>query len=431
MAISARLANLLGRLKKPVDNRRGIALIMAVSAVSLLIFIAMEVMYDSNVEFIVNNQTLNGLKSYYAAKAGLDISLLRIKIYQTAKQKLGDKAAQIPYLEQIWQFPLIWPMEIPKELSGTDQGEIKDLTKESLMDATFRTDIEDEGSKIDLNDLVSPSKTLVESTKKQLLQIFESEKRDNQDFNSRFSGYKFSELVNWIADWMSSKRDSFNGGDKVTRYRDYENDEFPPNRGFRTLRELRLVAGMNDEFYDLLAPRVTIYGLKGINPNSASKEVLMTLDSGITAEVADKILEHIKSPEGGPFKGGKEGIDAFWQFVTGPAGARLEQKPEDIPIVMDSMVSFRVTSTGLYAGASRRIQVIVMDLNQSAQRTSTFVKQDKEKENPGQAKNESPPPPNPNPLLGGNPVPTQGPGSKNQNEPLPKGPPRIVYWSEK
>lgn len=414
---------ILQRLKTPISNTKGIALIMAVSAVSLLIYIAMEVMYDSNVEYLVNSQALSGLKAYYAAKAGMDISLLRIKIYQTVKQKMGSNASQIPFLEQIWRFPLVWPLEISEGTSSIEKDEVKKAVKESLMDATFRTDIEDEGSKIDINDLASPSKTLSEITKKQVLQIFESEKRDNPDFNTKYSSYRFPELVNYISDWMSSKREGLNGGEKSAPYRDYKADGFPPNRGFRTLRELRLVPGMSDELYDLMESRVTIYGLKGINPNSASKEVLMTLDPGITAEVAKKIQERINDPNFGPFKGGDEGIKTFWDFVTGPAGARLEQDPKTIPIVMDSMVSFRINSTGVYSGTARKITAIVLDLNQSAQRTSDLVKKDK--------KDEKPPDKPPPETLGpdGRPRPPGAP-AQAKPEPLPKGPPRIVYWSE-
>jgi general secretion pathway protein K len=419
---------LLQRLRTPISNTKGIALIMAVSAVSLLIYIAMEVMYDSNVEYIVNSQSLSGLKAYYAAKAGMDISLLRIKIYQTVKQKMGSNASQIPYLEQIWRFPLVWPLEISEGTSSIEKDEANKAVKESLMDATFRTDIEDEGSKIDLNDLASSSKTLAEITKKQVLQIFESEKRDNPDFNTKYSSYRFPELVNYISDWMSSKREGLNGGEKSAPYRDYKADGFPPNRGFRTVRELRLVPGMSDELYDLMEPRVTIYGLKGINPNSASKEVLMTLDPGITAEVAKKIQDRVNdSDQGGPFKGGEEGISAFWAFVTGPAGARLEQDPKTIPIVMDSMVSFKISSTGLFSGTARKITAIVLDLNQSAQRTSDLLKKDKKDEKPPDPAEKKPPPP----ALGpdGRPLPPGAP-AQAKTEPIPKGPPRIVYWSE-
>ncbi len=414
---------LRNRLRQPIQNQRGIALIMAVSAVGLLIYIAMEVMYDSNVEYVVNSQSLNGLKAYYAAKAGMDISLLRVKIYQTVKQKLGANASQIPFLEQIWQFPLVWPLEIPEGVTSMEKDEVNQAAKESFLDATFRTDIEDAGSKIDLNDLVSSSKTIREITHKQILQIFENKKRDDGEFQAKYASYRFPELVNYIADWMSPQRQSLNGGDKVAPYRDYKAEGFPPNRGFRTVAELRLVPGMLDELYEILEPRVTIYGLKGINPNTASKEVLMTLDPGITAEVAAKIIERIQDPALGPFKGGEEGIRQFWDFVTGQAGARLEQDPKNIPIVMDAMVSFKITSSGIFAGTVRKITAIVMDLNQSAQRTSDLLK----KENPEQKPETEKSTADKGATAG---VPPKSPGSQKQNDPLPKGPPRIVYWFE-
>ena len=400
-----------------MNNKKGIALIMAVSTLALLITIAMEVMYDSNVEYLVNSQAMNRMKAYYAAKAGIDISLLRIKIFQQINQKMGKNAAQIPFLDQIWKFPLVWPVDIPDNVSSIEKDDVKKAIKSSIMDATFRTDIEDEGSKFDINDLASASKTLNTAMQKQILQIFETELKENDEFRNKYSSFKFAELVGSIADWMSSKKSSVNGGDKSAPYQVYKTKGFPPNRGFRTLQELRLVNGMTDEFYSLLEPKITIYGLKGINPNNASKEVLMALDPGITAEIAKKIIEHIQDPKKGPFKGGADGIQAFWDFVTKELGARLEQDTKNIPIVLDTMVSFKISSTGIFANTSQKITAIVMDLNLSAQRTSDYIKKDKEDPNAAA--------PAPAPT-----DPAKGLGSQKQNDPLPKGPPRIVYWAE-
>ena len=55
---------------------------------------------------------------------------------------------------------------------------------------------------------------------------------------------------------------------------------------------------MKDEFYDLLEPRVTIYGMKGINPNLANKEVLKSLDPGMTDEAIAAIARTMPEMSG-------------------------------------------------------------------------------------------------------------------------------------
>ena len=387
---------------------------VAIACVMLIMYFAMEVSYDSNVEYLVNSQGLNRVKAYYAAKSGMQLSLLRIKIYQQAQAKLGSMlGANNPMLDQIWQFPFAWPIPIPPEMNAVDKDAFKKLTKESSMDASYFVTIEDEGSKIDINDLNSASKTLQDITKTQLLNIFAQKKKEDEDFNRRNSNVRFDELVNSIADWMSTKSASLNGGDKRAHYaelnHDSQGDNYPPNRAFRSLAELHFVPGMTDEFYDLLLPRVTIYGMKGINPNIATAEVLKSLDPGMTEEVVKAIIKRRESSdEGGPFKKAEE----FWTFVE-QKGARLEGKTDQIPLIFDSMFNFKIRSTGEFSGAAREITAIVMDFNKTAAKIKSYTDKDKAASNPGGANQKQ-----------------QSPGN-NAQSPLPSGPPRIVYWNER
>lgn len=412
----------LGRnLKAPLNNKRGVALMVAIACLMLIMYFAVEVSYDSNVEYIVNSQGLNRIKAYYAAKSGVQLSLLRIKIYQQAQNKLGAQLGNSPLLDKIWQFPFAWPLPIPDELSAVDKDNFKKIFKESAMDAAYMVTIEDEGSKIDLNDLNSPAKSLQESTKKQLINVFEQKKKDDEVFAREYSNVRFEELVNNIADWMSAKSQSFNGGDKRANYaklnQDSQTDYYPPNRNFRTLSELHLVPGMTDDFYNLLEPRVTIYGMKGINPNLATKDVLKSLDPAMTDEVVAAVIKRRETEaEGGPFKcdqGG--GSSDFWDFVT-QRGVRPAGDPNEIPLTCDTVINFKIRSTGEFASATREITAIVMDLNRTATKIKTFVDKDKKSEG------ETPP------ASGGGSSTTKKTPVK---DPIPKGPPRIVFWNER
>ena len=409
----------LGRqAKAPLNNQRGIALMMAMACIMLILYFAMEVSYDSNVEYIVNSQNLNRVKAYYAAKSGMQLSLLRIKIYQQASTKfasmLGSNSA---LLQEIWRFPFAWPLPIPPELNAVDKESFTDATKESMMDASYLVTIEDEGSKIDLNDLNSPSKALRESTKNQLLGIFQQKIKEDEVFARAYGQTRFDELINSIQDWMTPRATSGNGGSKQALYNQVnqaaQTDYYPPNRAFRTLGELHMIPGMIDVFYELLEPRVTIYGMKGINPNLATKEVLKSLDVGMTDEVVAEVIKRRDDTNlGGPYKDAAD----FWTFVQ-QKGARLEGKTEEVPLIFESATNFKIRSTGEFAGATREIIAMVMDLNKTATKVKAMVDKEKAAANPGAS-----PSPSPSPSPGG--------GAKTPTAPT-KGPPRIVYWNER
>lgn len=403
---------------KRLRSNRGIAIITAILALAFLTYLATEVTYDATVEYAVNSQGLKRLKAYYAARAGVEVSLLRIKAYQQAAQQLGAEAAASPMVNLIWQFPLQWPLVLPDanvNLSLSDKEALNESKEGTFFDATFDTQISDEGSKIDLNDLVSPSRILKENARRQLLNVFLQEIESNRRFEAKYRNYRFEELINQIADFMSSQRMSLNGGDKMAAYSNTEYQGYPPNRNFRTLSELRVLPLMEEDFFRLLENRVTIFGLKGINPNTATKEVLMSLDVGITAEIADRLIQRRNTQaEGGPYRNPQD----FWTSVQA-FGARLNANPDEIPIVTEPLNSFRIKSTGVYGNVRAQIEVIVVDFDRVATRVADFVK----KENPPSPGSPGPGP-NPAPQPPAQPPGAAQPGGQRQ------GPPRIVYWFE-
>lgn len=407
-------------LLRPLNNNRGVAMMIAVAALMVIMFFAMEVSYDSNVEYLVNAQGMNRLKAYYAAKSGLQISLLRIKIYQQVESQFGAQLGNSAMLEQIWKFPFAWPLPIPDELSAVDKDNFKKIFSESSLDAAYVTTIEDEGSKIDLNDLISPSKTLRDNTRQQLINIFNQKKLNDEAFAREHGNVNFEELVNRIYDWMSPKSVSLNGGDKRSEYADLNQDAdnyYPPNRAFRTMAELHMVPGMTDDFYDLLRPRVTIYGMKGINPNLASQEVLKSLDPEMTDKAVAEIIKRRESQdEGGPFKCDADGgSEDFWNFVQ-TWGVRPRADTSQVQLTCDPVMSFKITSIGEFAGSVREITAIVMDLKKTANKVKAMVAKEKEKDST---------PPSQDPAKDKNPAATKA------KENIPKGPPRIVLWNER
>ncbi len=419
------MRKILARLKyNPLSgkaHKKGVALILAVTSLLFMVYIAKEVSRDSLNEYVVNSQELNRLKAYYAARNGMDIALLRIKMFQQAS-RLPLPPAVATQIDQIWKFPFAWPLPAPPELNSVARDSMNKMMKESLMDASYTHTIEDEGSKIDVNDLISPSKTLQQLTKKQLLTLFSQKIEADEVFRQNYQNFSFEDLINRMTDWMSDKNTSASGGGKNGFFSEL-GAGYPPNRGFRTLEEIRLVPGMTEEFFNILNGQITIYGMKSINPNTASENVLKSLDKGMTDEAVKEAIARRNNVElGGPFKGttSEECLKDFKSFVES-RGARLDPTEFDkIPMLCDKVINFRVRSTGIFGTGAQSvikdITAIVVDLNRSASQIKSFVEKEKEQQNPVN--------PDGSPRVPG----LKSPPSKQ--DPLPKGMPRVVYWGE-
>lgn len=410
-------ASALPRLSEPLKSQSGVALMMALFAMMLLTFIAIEVSYDTTVDYVVASQQVNRIKAHYAAKSGLEISLLRIMLYKQALASFGASIPDKSMLDPIWNFPFMWPPTGLAKVNEVDKGMIKDVVKESLMTSQYATTITPEGGRLDINDLGSPIKSMKKSMIEQLVKVFKSEVEHNEDFADKYAGFRFEEVVNNIADYIDEDKESLNGGDESASYRDIEDKEveMPPNRPLRTIDELNMVAGMNEDFYKLLLPRITVFGTKGVNVNYADKQTLMSLDPSMTEEAVGKVIERRSNPKiGGPFKGDKD----FFSFIQGYGVNYRAIEESKVPLLYEVEFNFRVTSTGLASNVKREITVITYDYTNLVDRYGELLdKADKENPPPGT------PPAQPADTSAESPA-------KEKKIQASKGRPSVVYFEE-
>jgi general secretion pathway protein K len=350
-----------------MKNQKGVAILITLFAVMIMTFLAIEIAYNSQVEFAVGAAQLDRLRSYYLAKTGAEFSLLRIQVYKKALARFGSSlGAQKSALDLIWQFPFAWPPILPPEMSKFDKGNIDKAIQKSFIDGSFVTSIQSESGKIDLNDLGSPSESLRKSVNAQLVQIIQNRLDQDDDWAQEHRGkIRPQEIVNNIADWVSPGETSLNGGSKNSPYTSSSPSITPPSRSMKTPEELHMVKGITEDIYNLLLPRVTVWGAKAININTATSEVIQSIDKIITKEIAAKIIEHRGGdpavvPGAGPFNS----KDDFVKFLgtLGLNTQNFNQSP-GVPLIFDSEFNFRIKSTGIYKHAQREIVAIVYDFD--------------------------------------------------------------------
>lgn len=411
-----------------VKNEAGAALMLAIFTVVVLTIIATEVMYETSVEFVVSSQSVNQVRAHYAAKAGVELSLLRLHLYRKAVAALGDTAKQMPMIDLIWQMPFSWPPVLPQDLSTIEKEEINAAVKASYMEGQYVTTIESESSKIDLSLLaLEDNEALVNQTIEQLVAIFQDKLEHDEEFARKYSGFDFQRLVYNIKDWVDpdNERSGNQGGDEQAPYAHLNTDKvrFPPNQPFKTFEEIHMVDGMTDEFYNILLPRVTIYGAKAINVKYASRDVLKAAFS-LTDDQVDRLLE----------ERGREDTQilrdaaSFLEYVAS-LGVRRENlidpssgKPR-INILVEPEFNFRIVSTGVAGKVQRTITAIVYDYDRVLAQLKSFM-----------------PTPTPMPTPpggGGGPggqgppgAPSPSPSPRQTTPPVPNERPNIVYWNE-
>jgi general secretion pathway protein K len=363
-----------------LKDTSGSALMLALFTVTLLLVIAMEIVYESNVEYLVSANSVNEVKAYYAAQAGARISLLRIEIYKKIVAAAGSALPDKSMLDLIWNTPFIWPPVAAPDLNAVDKDALKKTVKESLMKSSFMATISSEGAKIDINDLDSPSSVIRKATHVLLVQMFKSKLENDEKFAKNYRSFDFERLVNHIQDFISAGNESVDGGDKRGAYPNHgPNDNIPPDRPMISLSELHMVADMNDELYDIIAPRLTVFGAKGVNVNYASAEVIQSLDPHITAEMAQKVIGRRNDPNLGPFKDMNDFV-SFLNELGMPGNPFVEgsgnQEKVKVPLLFDAEINFKIESIGTAGKVQKKITAIVYDFDRVKKRLSDQLKQE-------------------------------------------------------
>jgi general secretion pathway protein K len=156
------------------------------------------------------------------------------------------------------------------------------ITKYAIGDGVMTAQIEDERSKLNLNDLATAGDPNSKKTKvlrvKRLFALLQL----NPD------------LVDAIVDWVDADDIPEAAGAESVYYQSLRPSYRAANAPLQTVRELRLVKGMTPEIVDKLLQYVTVYPQDGesrININTADLLVLQALDPRISQTMAGEIIQ--------------------------------------------------------------------------------------------------------------------------------------------
>ncbi|MCX7793128.1 MAG: general secretion pathway protein GspK [Thermodesulfovibrionales bacterium] len=210
----------------------------------LLVFTVIIAMVgDFSYEIFVNTVSL---KNYVISQR---LSVLGSSAMDFAIEHISNYMKGLQYTDQ---------REIILELSGF-------IDEEGLSLVVI---LSDENAKFNINSLYTHSS--IDKT------------RAREGLRKLFHKLKVDEAIAYtISDWIDRDSDEeYPGGER-----------FSKNRGLYSIEELLQIPGINEEIYDKLKPYVTCYTDGKVNINSASVEVLLTMD-GITEAIAEAIINY-------------------------------------------------------------------------------------------------------------------------------------------
>jgi type II secretory pathway component PulK len=354
--------------KNKRNGEKGAAIIMALFFFSIATFVIFQLSQETLTESTLSGQELKKLQSYYAAQAGLEMALLRIKSYQEAKANISRLGQGIGeqfegQLDLIWQFPLPWPLPMTDDsLSTITKQEGKEVTEKSLISKlNFFHEIQDGGTKIDLNSLGSPIKTISDATMENLMRSFESIILNDEEFRDVHSTQTVREVLNHIADWADPDQESRNGGSEEQFYPDESQRGYPRNQSFMKMSELLMVAGMDELIYDKLKSLGTVYGTFGINVNTADKEALMSIDSQFTDLATTDFIQRrqeLKTQTGQDLN-----REQFDNILYQLGFRNIEDvHSSGIPILFSPLTAFHIESSGVQGEIETIIRAHVVDV---------------------------------------------------------------------
>lgn len=300
---------------RSLNNQRGVALILVLSALVIITTMAAEFAYNTNVNYHLALNDRDRLKAHYLALSSYRFMLVELKfdkMFQNVvrQQNLGQfmgVEANIPLCQL---FPISTQLikavfvesgeggegeegagdaaALPEQFSKMISIEQREVAREFLnIDGDFDGECVDESTKINLNAFAQwkPDQPVTEGLndfdkfKAFLIQFFK-----NPSYEEAFEKAEVTpeDVVRNIADWVDTNErvnelGGVMGAPEDSMYTATERTYPLKNYKFTTPQEIYLVAGVTDDWYAPLENRFTIYGDEKIDVCNADRDIVIAL----------------------------------------------------------------------------------------------------------------------------------------------------------
>jgi len=249
-------------IKKAVkkrDSEKGIVLVLVIIIIAILTIVVGDMIYFTHIDTEISVNTKDEIRARYIAKSGIHVAAGTMKV-----QALEELTDVVTTLNQ-----------------GTDNSEgywAIYVPFFPVGEGGVTVTVIDERAKINLNSLISPSSNRVDrQVLTELTELFRLLEVDESK-SERF----IASLKNWLdAPLAGSENDQDPQGANGGFYSSLEEPYGIKDGPLDSVLEIRMIDGMDDEFFNKIKDYVTIYPQdKKINFSTAPKVVLMAAIKG-------------------------------------------------------------------------------------------------------------------------------------------------------
>jgi type II secretory pathway component PulK len=275
------------------DSEKGIVLVIVIIVIAILMILVTDLIYFTQIDSEISMNTRDEVKARYIAKSGVQVaagafSARALEELSGIMGSVGGSAGRDDGF---------WALSVPYFPVG--QGSV------SIM-------IMDERSKINLNSLVGVDSNIVDQqVLAELRELFRLLGIDTGK-SERF----LSSLVNWTdVPREGTVNDQDSAGANAEFYAGLQPAYRIKDGPLDTVQEIRMIDGMDDDFYNAIKDYVTVYPIdKKINFSTAPRVVMIAalkaasvsaipgqgsevdpIDDGTAEQIVDEIIEARKS----------------------------------------------------------------------------------------------------------------------------------------
>jgi general secretion pathway protein K len=243
-------------------QEKGMALLLVLVVVALLTSLLTDLAFSTLVDLRLTETFRDGTKAYYLAKGGINAGRM---ILQSDKNDYDSG-------KEIWS---------------------KGVVNFPVGDGMVSVQIEDQGGRLSVNDMVrgdNPQTVMIDRFYRFLLAMDLGGDVDPAELTAA--------LVDWLdendqpyAEILTDGQNIPVAGAEEIYYRSQSPAYSCRNGAIETLQEMTLIKGFTPELVEKIRPHLTVHGTQAININTASAEVLMSLDPQIDRETAQRIID--------------------------------------------------------------------------------------------------------------------------------------------
>jgi type II secretory pathway component PulK len=283
------------------STQRGVSLLIAVMVIVVMVSMIAEMIVSTTVQIELASGTRDRLKAEYLAKSGYNLAAFFLSISHAvdivrASDKLGAlKQEPMDGPQSLWnvlnRLPPIGAKTVdlikisanseddPFKLGRVMNGDIAEQMRQ--FEDSFGIKIEDESSKININDIIIRDERVLTLLKRLFTGPVEKSYLQKRDLNGE-------QLVYRVLDFVSTSSETSGESGLGDKDQEYQKDPVPykaKRAPLDTVAELKMVAGWDDEIFAIFSPYLTVYPFNkakvqsgsSLNLNGVPRELLASL----------------------------------------------------------------------------------------------------------------------------------------------------------